>query len=83
MRVGQTVASGLVTAQGTGGTTLTLNLSQLGGRSAAAFDFAGTGSTTTSDATAAAYIVNKPAAVKVVAASASSRHKPSRHGSAL
>jgi hypothetical protein len=58
VRVGQTVASGLVTAQGTGGTTLTLNLTQLGGRSAAAFDFAGTGSTTTSDATAAAYIVN-------------------------
>jgi hypothetical protein len=58
VRVGQTVASGLVTAQGTGGTTLTLKLSQLGGRSAAAFDFAGTGSTTSNDATAAAYIVN-------------------------
>jgi len=58
VRVGQTVASGLVTAQGTSGTTLTLNLSQLGGRSAAAFDFAGTGSTTSNDATAAAYVVN-------------------------
>ena len=58
VRVGQTVASGLVTAQGTGGTTLTLNLSQLGGRAAAAFDFAGTGSTTANDATAGAYIVN-------------------------
>jgi hypothetical protein len=58
VRVGQTVASGLVTAQGTSGTTLTLNLAQLGGRSAAAFDFAGTGSTTTNDATAAAYVVN-------------------------
>jgi len=58
VRVGQTTASGIVTAQGTSGTTLTLNLSQLGGRSAAAFDFAGTGSTTGNDATAAAYIVN-------------------------
>ena len=58
VRVGQTVASGLVTAQGTGGSTLSLNLSQLGGRSAAAFDFAGTGATSTSDATAAAYVVN-------------------------
>jgi hypothetical protein len=58
VRVGQTVASGLVTAQGTSGTTLTLNLAQLGGRSAAAFDFAGTGSTTSTDATAAAYVVN-------------------------
>ena len=45
VRVGQTTASGVVTAQGSSGTTLTLNLSQLGGRSAAAFDFAGTGST--------------------------------------
>jgi hypothetical protein len=58
VRVGQSVASGLVTAQGTSGTTLTLNLSQLGGRSAAAFDFAGTGSTAADDATAAAYVVN-------------------------
>jgi hypothetical protein len=58
VRVGQTTASGLVTAQGTGGTTLTLNLSQLGGRSAAAFDFAGTGSSTANDATAGAYIVS-------------------------
>ncbi len=58
VRVGQIVASGLVTAQGTSGTTLTLNLSQLGGRSAAAFDFTGTGSTASNDATAAAYVVN-------------------------
>jgi hypothetical protein len=58
VRVGQTTASGLVTAQGTTGTTLTLNLSQLGGRSAKAFDFAGTGSTTGNDATATAYVVN-------------------------
>jgi hypothetical protein len=58
VRVGQTTASGLVTAQGTGGTTLTLNLAQLGGRSAAAFDFAGTGSSTGNDATLGAYIVS-------------------------
>jgi hypothetical protein len=59
VRVGQTTASGLVvTAEGTSGTTLTLNLAQLGGRSAAAFDFVGTGSTSANDATAAAYIVN-------------------------
>jgi len=59
VRVGQTTASGLVvTAEGTSGTTLTLNLAQLGGRSAAAFDFVGTGSTSANDATAAAYVVN-------------------------
>jgi hypothetical protein len=59
VRVGQTTASGLVvTAEGTSGTTLTLNLAQLGGRSAAAFDFVGTGSTSANDATAGAYIVN-------------------------
>jgi hypothetical protein len=58
VRVGQTTASGLVTAQGTSGTTLTLNLAQLGGRAAAAFDFTGTGSTAANDATAGAYVVN-------------------------
>jgi hypothetical protein len=59
VRVGQTTASGLVvTAEGSSATTLSLNLAQLGGRSAAAFDFAGTGSTTANDATATAYIVN-------------------------
>jgi hypothetical protein len=59
VRVGQTTASGLVvTAEGSSATTLSLNLAQLGGRSAAAFDFAGTGSTTANDATAVAYIVN-------------------------
>jgi hypothetical protein len=56
VRVGQTTASGVVTAQGSTGATLTLNLSQLGGRSAAALDFAGTGST--ADATAPAYVVS-------------------------
>ena len=57
VRVGQTTASGVVTAQGSSGATLTLNLSQLGGRSAAALDFAGTGSTG-NDATAPAYVVS-------------------------
>ena len=57
VRVGQTTASGVVTKQGSTGATLTLNLSQLGGRSAAALDFAGTGSTG-SDATAPAYVVS-------------------------
>jgi hypothetical protein len=59
VRVGQTTASGVVvTAEGTSGTTLTLKLAQLGGRSAAAFDFVGTGSTGANDAAAAAYVVN-------------------------
>ena len=57
VRVGQTTASGVVTAQGSSGATLTLNLSQLGGRSAAALDFAGTGSAG-NDATAPAYVVS-------------------------
>jgi hypothetical protein len=58
VRIGQSVASGVVTSQGTSGTTLTLNLSQLGGRSAKAFDFTGTGSTASNDATAPAYVVS-------------------------
>jgi hypothetical protein len=56
-RLGQTTASGLVTGQGTSGDTLTLNLSTLGGRSAASFDFAGTGTAAGQDASAAAYLV--------------------------
>jgi hypothetical protein len=55
-RLGQTTASGLVTGQGTTN-TLTLNLSTLGGRSAASFDFAGTGTSASADASAAAYLV--------------------------
>jgi hypothetical protein len=55
-RLGQTTASGLVTGQGTTD-TLTLNLSTLGGRSAASFDFAGTGTAASADASAAAYLV--------------------------
>jgi hypothetical protein len=49
-RLGQTTASGVVTAQGTTD-TLTLKLATLGGRSAASFDFAGTGAAS-ADATA-------------------------------
>jgi hypothetical protein len=56
-RIGQTTASGLVTGQGTSGDTLTLNLSTLGGRSAASFDFAGTGPNAGEDASATAYLV--------------------------
>jgi hypothetical protein len=56
-RLGQTTASGLVTGQGTTGDTLTLNLSTLGGRSAASFDFAGTGTSASEDASAAVYLV--------------------------
>ena len=52
-RLGTTSASGLVTVQGTG--TLSLALKQLGGRSASAFDFAGTGTSTSYDASAADY----------------------------
>jgi hypothetical protein len=55
-RLGQTTASGLVTGQGTTD-TLTLNLSTLGGRSAASFDFAGTGTSASADASATAYLV--------------------------
>jgi hypothetical protein len=55
-RLGQTTASGLVTGQGTTD-TLTLNLSTLGGRSAASFDFSGTGTSAGVDASAAAYQV--------------------------
>jgi hypothetical protein len=54
VRLGLTSASGLVTAQGSG--TLDLNLSSLGGRSLAAFDFVGTGSST--NVSASAYLVS-------------------------
>ena len=46
VRLGQTTASGLVTGQPTTD-ELTLNLSTLGGRSAASFDFTGTGTSAT------------------------------------
>jgi hypothetical protein len=54
-RLGTTSASGLVTVQGTG--TLTLSLNWLGGRSTSAFDFAGTGPSVGHDASAANYQV--------------------------
>ena len=58
-RLGQTTVSGLVTAPGTD--TLTLSLASpgatLGGRSAASFDFAGTGTSPSVDASASAYQV--------------------------
>ena len=56
VRLGQSSASGIVTALGSGGTSVTLNLTQLGGRSPAAFDFAGTG-TAGNDASPSSYIV--------------------------
>jgi hypothetical protein len=55
-RLGQTTASGLVTTQGTTD-TLTLSLATLGGRSATSFDFAGTGTTSSVDASATVYQV--------------------------
>lgn len=61
VRLSQTTASGLVTAQGTG--TLTLNLTSLGGRQAAIFDFAGTGTSASVDASASDYQVDTGALV--------------------
>jgi hypothetical protein len=56
-RLGQSTASGIVTAQGTTTDTLTLALTTLGGRSVSAFDFLGTGTTASVDASATAYDV--------------------------
>jgi len=55
-RLGQTTASGTVTGE-PATDELTLNLSTLGGRSAASFDFTGTGATAGADASATAYLV--------------------------
>ncbi len=55
-RLGETTASGLVTAQGSSD-TLTLKLGTLGGRSAASFDFAGTAASSGDDASASVYQV--------------------------
>jgi hypothetical protein len=49
-------ASGLVTVVGSG--TLDLDLTSLGGRSIAAFDFVGTGSSSSAPATAGSYVVS-------------------------
>ncbi len=57
VRIGNTTAAGLVTLQSSG--ALALNLTSLGGRSVAAFDFSGTGTGTGAgnDAVAAGYTV--------------------------
>jgi hypothetical protein len=55
-RLGETTASGLATGQPTTD-ELTLNLSTLGGRSVASFDFTGTGTSASEDASAKAYLV--------------------------
>ncbi len=64
VQLGPSTASGIVTAQGTSGAaatgslTLTLVSGTLSGRSLAAFDFTGTGTSPSNDASAAAYQVN-------------------------
>ncbi|MGO8829969.1 MAG: beta strand repeat-containing protein [Steroidobacteraceae bacterium] len=64
VQLGPSTASGIVTAQGTSGAaatgslTLTLVSGTLSGRSLAAFDFNGTGTSPSNDASAAAYLVN-------------------------
>jgi hypothetical protein len=67
VRLGVTSAWGMVTQQGTGSTTstgttatgsLTLDLTQLGGRSVQAFDFIGTGTSASLDASASEYQVS-------------------------
>jgi hypothetical protein len=56
-RLGQSSASGSVTAQDTTDGILTLNLTMLGGRSLAAFDFLGTGKSASVDASPTSYQV--------------------------
>lgn len=56
VRLGQTSASGIVTARGAA--TLTLNLASLGGRSLGAFDFTGTGTSPGNDASATGYRIS-------------------------
>jgi hypothetical protein len=53
----QSTVSGLVTGGGTAAGTLVLKLSQLGGRSVTVFDFAGTGTSASVDASASSYEV--------------------------
>lgn len=61
---------GVVTGTTTG--SVTLNLQQLGGMSASALDFAGTGATSQQDATASAYQVSLPSSISASATSAGS-----------
>jgi hypothetical protein len=58
VRLGQSTASGVVAAVPAAGSSLTLNLTTLGGRSMSAFDFLGTGTSASSDASAKAYQVS-------------------------
>jgi hypothetical protein len=58
VRLGQSTASGIVAAVPAAGSSLTLNLTTLGGRSISAFDFLGTGASASSDASAKAYQVS-------------------------
>src|SRR6202035_3554113 len=56
VQLGTSSASGLVTVVGSG--SLDLNLTSLGGRSIKAFDFAGTGSSSSAPAIASGYVVS-------------------------
>jgi hypothetical protein len=56
VQLDKTSASGLVTVVGSG--SLDLNLTSLGGRSIQAFDFAGTGSSSSAPASAGSYVVS-------------------------
>ncbi|HMK86981.1 MAG TPA: hypothetical protein VK437_13560 [Steroidobacteraceae bacterium] len=57
VRLSQSTASGIVAGVGTTGGTLTLDLATLGGRSVSVFDFLGTGTSPSVDASAALYQV--------------------------
>jgi hypothetical protein len=58
VRLGQSTASGVVAAVPAAGSSLTLALTTLGGRSISAFDFLGTGASASSDASAKLYQVS-------------------------
>ncbi len=58
VRLGQTTASGIVAGVPAAGSSLTLTLTTLGGRSITAFDFLGTGTSASADASAKAYQVS-------------------------
>lgn len=57
VRLGTTSASGIVTVAPSTGGSLTLDLTQLGGRAIGAFNFAGTGTSASNDAAPASYQV--------------------------
>jgi hypothetical protein len=58
VRLGQSTASGIVAGVPAAGSSLTLTLTSLGGRSISAFDFLGTGTSASTDASATAYQVS-------------------------